>query len=122
MQLLQITMGVHDQPPQHRKYQPRQYEGQCKGQQCPTPLCVHQGGVHILQEPQTSSCQILLQNIAITIFEDSSSSHFTHAAGSEITGSKNEKVKKNLFILCIRLNVGNSFWFVQEQLPLFCGL
>lgn len=86
-------MCVDNQPPDESKEEPRQDEAECEGQESPSPLPIHHGGVHVLQETNSASLQVLLHHIAVTIFEDRSSANTSHAARPEIARSVNRKSK-----------------------------
>lgn len=87
MQLLEITVRIHNEPPDQCKEQPGQYEAQGKGQQCPAPLPVHHRGVHVLQETHPSALQMLLHHIAVAILEDGATPHASHAARPKVARS-----------------------------------
>lgn len=114
MQLLQVAVCIHNEPPEQGKEEPGKYEGKCEYQKRPAPLWVNKRCIEILHEAQTPTHQVLLHNIAIAILKDGATAHFSHATRAEVTGSVGWKIPK--FILRRALNL----FLKQEEPKEFC--
>lgn len=64
--ILQVSMGHCNQPPYHRKTQPRQYKTQREYNQRPSPLGVDQCCEDVLKKTYTTLRNFLLCHIAVT--------------------------------------------------------
>lgn len=62
------------EPPDEREPEPGEDEGERECQQRPAPLRVHQRGEHVLQEAHAPLRDLRLEDVALAILEDSSSS------------------------------------------------
>lgn len=87
MHVLQVTVRERNQPPYHSEAQPRQHEAQRKHHQRPAPLRVDQRRKDVLQKANASLGYLLLDDIALAVFQYRAASHFPRAARSEATTS-----------------------------------